>query len=105
MLKKMIDRYNSLPVQIKASFWFLICSFLQRGIQTITVPIFTRLLTSAEYGQISVFNSWNSIISVFVTLNLFSGVYMRGLVAYEENRKEFISSMQGLCFSLVVICF
>ena len=103
MLKKLIDKYNCLPVQIKASFWFLICSFLQRGISTITVPIFTRILTSTEYGRISVFNSWNAIISVFVTLNLFSGVYLRGLVAYEENRKEFISSMQGLCFSLVVI--
>ena len=78
---------------------------MQRGISTITVPIFTRLLTSSEYGQISVYNSWQGIVSVFVSLNLTAGVYMRGLVAYEEKRKEFISSMQALCFTLIACWF
>ncbi len=105
MFKKLLDKYNSLPVQIKASFWFLTCSFMQKGISTITVPIFTRLLTTAEFGQISVYNSWQGIISIIVSLHLTAGVYMRGLVAYEEKRKEFISSMQGLCFTLILIWF
>ena len=81
MFKKLLDKYNSLPVQIKASFWFLTCSFMQKGISTITVPIFTRLLTTAEFGQISVYNSWQGIISIIVSLHLTAGVYMRGLVA------------------------
>ena len=77
-MSKLMNKYKSLPVQVRASFWFLICAFLQRGISTITTPIFTRLLSTAEYGQYSVFNSWLGIITVLVTLNLYSGVYTQG---------------------------
>ena len=41
----------------------------------ITTPIFTRLLTTQEYGEFNVFNSWLSIVTVFVTLNLYNGVF------------------------------
>ena len=67
--KGYLEKYHSFPVQVRASFWFLICSFLQRGISTLTTPIFTRLLSTAEYGQFNVFNSWLSILCVFITLN------------------------------------
>ncbi len=102
IIKKGWKRYLALPLRLRASFWFLICAFLQRGISVLTTPVFTRLLTAEEYGQYSVFNSWMGIISVFVTLNLSSGVYSQGLVKFSDRRKSFISSMQGLCFTLVV---
>ena len=97
-------KYKTLPVQIKASMWFLLCSFLQKGISTITTPIFTRLLSTAEYGQYNVFNSWLSIITVFVTLNLSAGVYTQGLVKFEKEQKIFSSSLQGLTLFLVCGC-
>ena len=98
----MINKYNAIPVQIKASFWFLMCAFLQKAISFITTPIFTRLLTAAEYGQYNVFNSWMSILSVIITLNLFSGVYTRGLVKFEDENRVFSSSLQGLTLTLVI---
>jgi O-antigen/teichoic acid export membrane protein len=99
---KLHDKYNALPVQIKASFWFLICSIGQRGINMLTTPIFTRLLSTDEYGQFSVFNSWLGIISVIITLNMFAGVYTRGLVVFGNDRNRFSSSMQGLNLLLCV---
>ncbi|WP_261805480.1 lipopolysaccharide biosynthesis protein [Lapidilactobacillus luobeiensis] len=102
-IKKYIIKYNSLPTPIKASFWFLICAFLQRGISVITTPIFTRLLTTAEYGEYNVFNSWMGIVSVFVTVNLFSGVFTQGLVKFEDKKNQFASSLQGLCLTLCVV--
>lgn len=101
--KQAINKYSSLPVQIRAAFWFMVCSFMQKGISSITTPIFTRLLNTEEYGQYSVFNSWLGIITVFVSLNLSSGVYMQGLVKYEERRKEYASSLQGLTMLLVAV--
>ena len=98
-----MNKYKSLPVQVRASFWFLICAFLQRGISTITTPIFTRLLSTAEYGQYSVFNSWLGIITVLVTLNLYSGVYTQGLVKFDNQRKKYSSSLQGLVFTLTCV--
>ena len=43
------SKYRSLSVQAKAALWFTICSFLQKGISFITVPIFTRLMSTEEY--------------------------------------------------------
>lgn len=86
---------------MKASLWFLICSFIQKGISTITTPIFTRILTTAEYGQFSVFNSWMQITTPIVCLNLYAGVYSQGLVKFEDDRKQFSSSLQGLVLTLV----
>ena len=97
---KFLQKYQAMSVQVRASFWFLICSFLQKGISSITTPIFTRLLTTEEYGQYGAFNSWLGIITIFVTLNLFYGVYTQGLVKFEEERAVYSSSLQGLTLTL-----
>lgn len=102
-MKKYLKIYKDLPVQMKASIWFLIASFLQKGISTITTPIFTRILTTSEYGRYSVFSSWMAIITPIVSLNLFSGVYSQGVVKFESDRKRFSSSLQGLTLTMVVM--
>lgn len=96
MKKKLIDKYSNTPVQVKASIWFLICVFLQRGISLLTTPIFTRILNAADYGAYGVWNSWYSILAVFVSLNLYYGVYTSGLVRYEEDRESFSLSLISL---------
>lgn len=101
-IKGLLNKYTSLSVQVKASFWFLICGFLQKGVSIITTPIFTRLLSTAEYGQYSVFNSWLGIVSVFVTLQLYSGAFTQGMVKFENKKMKYASSIQGLCLTLVV---
>lgn len=103
MTKKIIDRYHSLPVQAKAAVWFFVCSVLQKGISTFTTPLFTRLLTPAEYGEWAVFNSWESIVSIVVTLNIFYGGYTQGLVKFSHDRKVYSSSMQGLTLAMVAL--
>ena len=74
---KLQKKYEELPIQVRASFWFLLCSFFQKGISVITTPIFTRLMNTAEYGEFNVFISWYNIIAVIVTLVLYSGCFMK----------------------------
>ncbi len=100
MLSRLRDKYRSLSPQVRASFWFLFCSVMQKGISVITTPIFTRLMTTPEYGKFNVFNSWYSIVSVIITLNLSSSVYLVGLVKFEEREREFSSTLQGLTLVL-----
>ncbi len=92
----LLKQYRLLPVQVKASIWFLICAFLQKGISVLTTPIFTRLLSASEYGQFNVFNSWLGILQILISLNLSYGVYAQGLVKFSEDKNVFSSSMQGL---------
>lgn len=78
------------------SLCFLICSFLQKGVSIIVTPIFTRMMSTSEYGNYNIFTSWESIIIVFVSLDLSAGVYNQGLIKYEEDQKKYSSSMIGL---------
>lgn len=102
-MHKLFNNYVNLPIQAKASFWFLVCSFLNKGILFITTPIFTRLLTAQEYGEYSVFVSWYSMAMIVITLNLSWGVYMQGLVKFEDDHTAFSSSLQGLTICLVLV--
>lgn len=95
-VKKWKKKYDGLSRVAKASIWFTICGFLQRGISVITTPIFTRLFETGEYGVYSVFNSWLEIITIFATLRLGRGVYMQGLVKYSDDQDVFSSSVLGL---------
>lgn len=101
-MNKIKEKYNQLAVEVRATFWFLICSFLQRGISVITTPIFTRLMSTQEYGQYSVFQSWLDIVTVLVSLKLYAGVFMQGIVK-QENKDRFASAMQGLSLVLTLI--
>ena len=88
MRKGFIRKYNDMSAPVKMAFWFLICSFFQKGIGLITTPIFTRIMTESEFGRYSVYNSWYSIISVFVTLSISGNCFTRGLVVVDGEKKK-----------------
>lgn len=90
---------------MKMAFWFLVCSFLQKGIGMICTPIFTRIMTDSEFGRFNVYNSWYNIVSVFATLSISGNCYTRALVVQEGNLKkqnELQSSLLGLVTTLIV---
>jgi O-antigen/teichoic acid export membrane protein len=89
---------------VKASIGYTLGYIFQKGIAFITVPIFTRLLTTGEYGEYSVYQSWYAILSIFATLNLSQDCFNRGMVKY-TNRDSFTSSMQGLSTTVTFILF
>ncbi len=100
-----IKKIKNSPPPVKAAFWFTLCSVINKGIQLITVPIFTRLLTTTEYGEYSIFVSWQSIILIIATLNIHCNVINNAFVKFPHKKDEYISSMQGLTttISLVLI--
>ena len=87
-----------MAVQAKASIWYAICSFMQKGISFFVVPIYIRLLSTAEYGEWSVFQSWAGILIIFASLNLYCGVYTKKMVNIidSKERDKYTSCMQGL---------
>lgn len=102
---KIKTKYSTLPIGVKAAFWFTICNLLQKAVTMITLPIFTRLLTTEQYGTFTVYQSWYSIISIIVTLNLSGGVVNTGMVKYEDRRSRFISALQGLSTAVTMAFF
>ncbi len=90
-------RLRNASVSVKATLAFGIASFAVSGINYITTPIFTRILSTSDYGIIAVYNSWYEIIRVFATMTLiFPGILQVGLHEHRENRWKYLSSMQGV---------
>lgn len=105
MINKLLEKYRTFSPAVKASFWFTVSNVMLRGISFITLPIFSRILTTAEYGVVSVFSSWETIISIFCTLTLWGGVINLVLVKHSEEREKYIAGFQGLSTTLTLVFF
>lgn len=95
-LYSMYRKYTSLNTAAKASLWFTVCYVIQRGIQFISMPIFTRLMSAEEYGVYSIFMSWFNLLCVFSSLSIYNGTFNKAMVKYEDERDRYISSIQFL---------
>lgn len=71
----------------------------------ITTPIFTRILTTEEYGTISVYNSWLAIIMIFATFELATGVYNKSMIKFENDRDGYTSSTLFLATCITGVFF
>lgn len=81
----------------------MIGSLFNKGIGFITVPIFTRILTLSDYGIVTTYNSWVSIISMFISLALYMGIRL-SFVDYEKKVNDFY---QLFCYlhSVMVVAY
>lgn len=100
-----IKKYKAISVQARAAIWFSACSILQKGISFIVVPIFTRILTTEQYGTYSLYLSWLQILTIITSLYLYYGVFTNGMNKYDTDRDRYISSMQGLTLTITAIVF
>ena len=50
----------------KASTCYLIGNIFNKGIAFLTVPIFTRILSTSDYGIVTTYNSWIGIVSMLL---------------------------------------
>lgn len=99
-------QYKNMPLPLKVSFWYFVCMLVSKGVALITTPLFTRILSTGDYGMVSVYNSWQSIIGIFVTFGLSNSVFNVGLVKFDKDKNNFNSAMIGLLLlSLVVSSF
>jgi len=91
----------------KVSSYYLIGTLFNKGIVFITVPIFTRLLTVEDYGIVTTYNSWVSIISIFMSLALYMAV-RASFIDYKGKEDDFLSVIvtftliYGFCVSMLI---
>lgn len=102
---KFLQKYRNFSPAAKASFWFVVSNVMLRGISFITLPVFSRILTPSEYGVVSLFSSWETIISIFCTLTLWGGVLNIVLVKHGDERDKYIAAFQGLATTLTLTFF
>ena len=103
MIKKILKKYNDIPIAAKATLWFMFCTIVQKCISLITTPIFTRIMSPIQYGQFSVYNSWLQIFTIMATLRLNYAVFNKGMSKYKDDRDGYTSTMQSLTFMITIV--
>lgn len=103
MFHKLEKKWAAIPLTVKVSTAYAVCSILQKCLSFITLPLFTRLLTTEQYGQFTIYQSWSGIITIFITLNLAYGSFSTAMVKFEDRRSEYVSSIQGICLLLAAV--
>lgn len=85
-----------------AGVGYTIGNILIRGISFITLPIFTGLMSTEAYGLYSTFVSYESIITLVISLGLHASL-KAAKVEYKEKLNEYVSSIMVLpmLFTLV----
>ena len=100
--KKAIRHYNSMSVQAKAAIWYAVCNIIQKGIIFLTTPVFSRLLTTEEYGISDIIISTSSLISPFVALATPSAI-LRYTIENKEDKRPYQVSLRILSVGLSIL--
>lgn len=88
----------------KASIYYLVGNLFNKGIAFLTVPIFTRILSTRDYGIVTTYNSWVSILSMFMGFAIYMGI-RAAFIDYEKSIDDFMAV--STTFTLVsgaVVC-
>ena len=80
---------------IRSGVWYTVANFFTKGIGFITAPIFTRLLTKAEFGVYNNYLSWLAIFSIIITMHMESTL-LSARFDFEDKLDEYILSMLSL---------
>lgn len=95
-------KFNKMPLAAKVSMAYIVCNIFQKSISFITMPLFTRILTTLQYGQYTIYQSWLGILTIFITLNLAYGSFNTAMIKFENDRDSYISSVQTI--SILLAC-
>lgn len=92
----------------KASTYYLVGNLFNKGMAFLTVPIFTRILSTTDYGIITTYNSWIAILSIILGSALYMGI-RAAFIDYKAKIDDFMSVtttftlISGLLMSLFIL--
>lgn len=96
------NKLNALA--LKAGIFYIVGQLFIRGITFLTTPVYTRLLSAAQYGEIRVYESWLLIMVPVMSLCLWRSVD-RAKYDMGEKYNEYVSSVQSLSYLSILAFF
>lgn len=89
------EKSNNSSQALKAGGWYVISSIVVKSVAFLSIPIFTRLMTTEEFGVVATFVSWCGILSTFTSLNLSYSIG-RAKLDFPGLLNTYVGSMQTL---------
>lgn len=87
---------------VKSGIYFVVSQILIRGITFITTPVFTRLLSTEQFGEIRVYESWLQIAVPIMSLCLWKSVE-RAKYDMRDEFDAYTSSTQTLSYIAIAL--
>tara|TARA_B110000285_G_C15142967_1_gene632346 strand:- start:6429 stop:7850 length:1422 start_codon:yes stop_codon:yes gene_type:complete len=94
---------NLNKIALKSGSGYMLANILIRSTALISAPIFTRLLSTSDYGIASNFFAWVAIISVIIGLGLPYSIG-NASIDFKKDLRKYIASIQVLG-SIVALIF
>lgn len=93
-----IEKTDNSGKVVKAGAGYVIGNYLLKGITFLSAPIFTRLLSTAEFGDFNTYLSYEAIFFIIVGLALHSSVNS-AKYKFADKLEEYVSSIIVLILS------
>lgn len=90
---------------LKSAFWYTSSNFLTKAIAFITIPVFTRILSKAQYGDFTVFASWQVLLTIICGIEAYGTI---NKARFDYAKKEdldsyiFSSITLGMLFTALI---
>ncbi|MGM0607603.1 MAG: oligosaccharide flippase family protein [Candidatus Muiribacteriota bacterium] len=89
---------------VKAGSWYTLSEFFLKGITFLTIPIFTRLLSTSDYGIVSLYHTWVAIFVIFFSISLRGSIGI-AKTDFKNSYNQFVSSVTFLSIIIFAIFF
>lgn len=102
-MNKIIKLWKSCSDSKKSALVFMLASYIHYAISFLVTPLFSRLLSTADFGLVTNYNSWVQILEPIATLSVYAGFFNVGMLDNEDRRDSFTSSMSFLSLASTVV--
>lgn len=79
--------------------------FLVLGLSFFTAPVFTRLLSPADYGQLATYHAWISFVGIFIGLRTYDSLALARVKYSAAEFDKYSSSSMSISFLSFVAVF
>lgn len=87
---------------LKNGILYTVGGLMLQGVNFFTLPIFTRLLTVENFGIVSIYNTWLSILAIFICLQSYGSIGNASINYSEDEFEEYILNI--ILLSTTIFC-
>lgn len=95
---------GSTSLAVKSGMWYVVGTFITKGLAFLTTPIFARLMSPSDYGEFTNFANWQSLLLIVVSAELYNTL-SRAFYDYQEDYDQYSSTVTILGFVLNIFFY
>lgn len=77
---------------LNSAIWYTVGTFILKGVNFLTVPIFTNLLPLEDFGILTIYSTWSAIFAIVLGLSINGTIGSAKANLSEKEYEEYLSS-------------